>query len=299
MRLRDQILPETIAFRTKRETDRFRHPQRKRTRPVDMRLSRSKLGLEPTDSDSAHHFAETPRQGDQMLSTKSPENNVPASEKNLPHKPSPSPPLEKPTTASRLQQDPPSVPSVDPPTVSNGNEDPPFETPEASPEEELKAPIFSKAAPATSSSNPAKSTKHFSSPIALPRTMSYQSAAASPDSPNGSKSPARAISPIPVQQSSSKDPPFQPPSEEVDPPFSPPPDDDTAASPLSGESSNGKILSRAPRVNRGPRPFGDATIQSGRVAAAAQVSSYFLLTRLTMNLCHRGFQPDPLRLRVL
>lgn len=255
VRLREEILPSTIEARAQREKDRFK-PQRKRTAPVDQRLSRSSLGG-GLDASDQHRLLE------EQMYRKDPSSASKSSEKSeLPPLPvsTPTPAAKTPITHSTPT--PPPKPAQ--PTVSANAEDAPFVPPETSSEEEEETDTFQEAV----------------------STPSVNARTASPIPPKAPSPPAKAPEPTfapapeqwkPVEEKSepaepidytsriakrssriAQDAPFSPPAEDA--PFVPPDENvplSLQTNTLARSSSNGQPspLSRSTRVTRGPRPL--------------------------------------------
>lgn len=270
VRLRDEILPSTIEARAQREKDRFK-PQRKRTAPVDQRLSRSSLGggLDANDQQ---------RLLEEQMHRKDPSSASKASEKNdLPPLPVSSPTPAARTSAIRSTPTPP--PKQTQPIASANAEDAPFVPPESSPEEEetdtfqdnISSPSVNPRTispiPPKAPSPPAKAPE----PTFAPSTEQWKPMEDKPE-------PAEAIdyTPRAAKRTSRivEDAPFNPPAEDA--PFVPPDENvpiTLQTNNLARSSSNGQPspLSRSTRVTRGPRPLsmGEGA-RPGTVAAAAQ-----------------------------
>ena len=230
---RAQVLPSTIIDRSRKENERFQ-PKRKRTAPVDVRLSRTRLGLlngKTLEDRDAHNLLEDQLQRKGVVT--SPNIN---SEPNLP---------SIPTHAEESSEDQEGDHSG---TVTPRGEfvDAPL------PSEELvkAANQISENTEANLKIKPSVSTVKPEDPPFKPPTLQ-------PADP--SVKPPTTVN--------TDDPPFKPPRmsyESVDPPFIPPNDftdeDTPVPSPVGGSSlrrdgSANSPLSRGPRVARGPRPI--------------------------------------------
>lgn len=244
VRLREQILPSTIEARTQREKDRFT-PKRKRTAPVDQRLSRSKLGND-LDATERHSLLE------EQMHKKDPSTSKLSEKSELPPTP---PPIEKP----RLPTPPAPAKEIVLPVASTKAEDAPFLPPAEESEEEPFVEAVSPPSVNGSSIIPA---------VQLASVVPLVPVELKDEVKPIEQQPIKAVQPEPVAyipppatrtSRVAEDLPFIPPSEPLDAPFVPPDEDvplvAQATLARSGTAEKVAPLARTGRVTRGPRPI--------------------------------------------
>ena len=131
---RSEILPPAIAHRARREDERFK-PRRKRTALVDVRASRSRLGVEPNGTIAGSDAASVLEEQLQHKGVASPP--VVRTEPTVPVVAAPSPPEQ---ASARSASPAEFVDAPSPAAIPAPLEDPPFEIPEEAPSVPTTAP---------------------------------------------------------------------------------------------------------------------------------------------------------------
>ncbi|KAK1232125.1 Rho-GTPase-activating protein 8 [Marasmius sp. AFHP31] len=248
----DKLLPPTIT-RKKRESER-KVPIRKRTAPIDMRMSRSRLSGSVSSGDAKQLLAaqQAAQQG-----LKSPEKQAPPPVPPIPshiHQPSPRPP---PQPATKLEEG--ALPPPPPPPI--------FAEPESVDEIEVKATPPPPPPPATNSDAPARPA--FKTPPPedddLPPRPAFREPP--PESEDDDTPPRPNFAEPAAEDSDAPSPAVSPPTTAVIPPTPDARSVKRASSPRSGSPapsspddnkpaarSTGGV--RGPRITRGPRAPG-------------------------------------------
>lgn len=126
---RAEILPPAIAHRARREDERFK-PRRKRTALVDVRASRSRLGVEPNGNVSESDAATVLEDQLQRKGIASPPSTRSSAEPSVPAIATPSPPAP---TSARSVSPAEFVDAPSPAATPIKLDDPPFEVPDEAP----------------------------------------------------------------------------------------------------------------------------------------------------------------------
>lgn len=267
---RDAVLPGALERRTKRESQRFEKPTRKRTAPVDIRLSRSQLGSDGAiDAEEAKSLL-----GEQLAMHSPPLSKSPSRTGVADALAPPPPPVSKSEQTSRSATpefvDAPSQPVSDALAALEGHRKPS----EAS-EREASPPIERAPPPPSHQRDPPfVPPSEERDPPFIPPSQERDPPSVPPTQERDPPFVPPTETPYTVRRSldGERDQPFVPPTEtpsfrqslnggqtERDLPFTPPidlarttsrgshPDEDT---PLSATPS----LHRGPRIARGPRP---------------------------------------------
>ncbi|KAF4610740.1 hypothetical protein D9613_006830 [Agrocybe pediades] len=273
----DELLPPTIA-RKKRESER-KIPLRKRTAPVDMRLSRSRIsvGADAHELLAAQQIAQNP-----SLAHKSPELPAVPPPPSLPAQPvattpsvPPPPPLASEKTAISVTPPPPAVvpaATPPPPQVLQNEERPAFKEPPPEFDDLPPRPKFKEPSPELDDLPPRPSFKE--PPPELddlpPRPVFADPPAEEPESPAPTAAPVeksapvttKVIPPTPQKRGSGQTSPSKVASRSPSPPGG---EDVVLGSGKATISRSGSAQStaiRGPRLARGPRVGSSGNVQN-------------------------------------